>query len=148
MDALRLVGAVIGVLFALALVPEPTPDIAPTDLSLAALEVTPAPAPVGLLAETAAIQATRPTVYIGRDVKSPDGIPIGHITNVVLDANGQATHLIVVPGLTAGSDTAPVAVPWSSVMEMDEADSSVVISRVIREAPASPVPEPEAPAST
>jgi sporulation protein YlmC with PRC-barrel domain len=148
MNALRLMGAVIGMLIAFALVPEPTPDVPPTDLSLAALEIAPGSASVGLLAATAEIQTTRPTGYIGRDVKSPDGSIIGHITDVVLDANGQATHVIVVPGLTVGSDAAPVAVPWSSVMGMDEADSSVVISPVIREASPLPAPEPEAPAST
>jgi hypothetical protein len=148
MNALRLMGAVIGLLLALALVPEPTPVSPPTDLSLAALEVAPASASSGLLAAAAAIQTTRPTGYIGRDVKSPDGNPIGHITDVVLDENGHATHVIVVPDLAAGSDAAPVAVPWGSVMGPDEADSSVVISPSIREAPPLPVLETEAPAST
>ena len=73
---------------------------------------------------------------IGTSVQTPDGKLIGEIKDLVMGADGSATHVIVSHGGTAGSLGRLAAIPWSASQAMMQSGRLSIEPSRLSQAPA------------
>ena len=111
-------------------------DQAPAEVTASQSRTQMSPATRMAAAESDIIHSQLASRLIGTSVQTSEGKPIGEIKDIVMGADGSATHVVISHGGTAGAPSRLAAIPWSVSQSMMQSGRITIDASRLSQAPA------------